>query len=750
MIESDTVEVDRVNHQGLSSLHLAAAAPHSEQCLQLLINEGASVNLRAADGRTPIHMAAIHGRVSRTNILIAAGSELEATDKYGRTPLHVAAFFGHELLIGVLLSAGDLHNLSAGSDPKRKDFSGCTPIHMSATSGHLEACRKLAMAGAELDATDMYGRNCLHMSAFNGSIECLDFLISSGAECRSVDSLGKKTQMIMRAQFSIRVYSGRLPLHYAAAKCHYGSLYSLVSSGANVDHRDSEGVTCLHLVCALDMEGRCIEYLLGHKATPALADVRGYNALHYAAAAGNSAAVQHLLEFGGGDLFSKAGVEGVTPVHLAAYNGHRDVLVMLLSRFPSIDLADDLGRSALYLASYSGRSDCVTLLLERGALVTNNSSKCGLTPVHCASSQGHTETLKILLDNTEEASVVDTPDTSLAASPLMLAAYPGHRACVELLLEYGSNVRAVDICGRAAIMWAVLSGQEECVRRLLEATKDRLQQDRRGRNPHHVAAAHGQVIVLGALIENYPKEVSARDSDGYTPLHYAAYFGQEGTLDLLLQSEVTESRSDEVNTVTPLHCALVTGSEQCLQLLLANSTAQVNTADTVGHSPLHIAAARNLLNSTKLLISKGADVNTKNAKGQTPLMMAAVGGHTGIIEVLMEEHADTECVDSGGNTALHYACSRGMSRSANIFLRSASCDLVSVQNLKGKSALHLAAGRGLVETTELLLGAGASVTCVDSQVTHGKGVKQLLYVKTKGKWGLMNVKTRHGVDRVKP
>ena len=138
-------------------------------------------------------MAAIHGRVSRTNILIAAGCELEATDKYGRTPLHVAAFFGHELLIGVLLSAGDTHNLPAGSDPRRKDFSGCTPIHMSATSGHLEACRKLAMVGAELDATDMYGRNCLHMSAFNGSIECLDFLISSGADCRSVDSLGLYT-----------------------------------------------------------------------------------------------------------------------------------------------------------------------------------------------------------------------------------------------------------------------------------------------------------------------------------------------------------------------------------------------------------------------------------------------------------------------------------------------------------------------------------------------------------------------------
>ena len=73
--------------------------------------------------------------------------------------------------------------------------------------------------------------------------------------------------------------------------------------------------------------------------------------------------------------------------------------------------------------------------------------------------QGHSETLRLLLDNTEEASVVDTPDNTLAATPLMLAAYPGHKTCVELLLDYGSNVKSVDITGRDALMWAVTAGQ---------------------------------------------------------------------------------------------------------------------------------------------------------------------------------------------------------------------------------------------------------------------------------------------------
>jgi ankyrin repeat protein len=46
-----------------------------------------------------------------------------------------------------------------------------------------------------------------------------------------------------------------------------------------------------------------VEYLLGHKAVPSQLDRRGYNALHYAAAAGHVHSIQHLLDFGGSELF---------------------------------------------------------------------------------------------------------------------------------------------------------------------------------------------------------------------------------------------------------------------------------------------------------------------------------------------------------------------------------------------------------------------------------------------------------------
>jgi len=48
----------------------------SESCLQLLVREGAAINQADNDGQTALHMAAIHGRMARTNLLISAGAEV--------------------------------------------------------------------------------------------------------------------------------------------------------------------------------------------------------------------------------------------------------------------------------------------------------------------------------------------------------------------------------------------------------------------------------------------------------------------------------------------------------------------------------------------------------------------------------------------------------------------------------------------------------------------------------------------------
>ena len=54
-------------------LHIAAASTHGASCLEVLINVGADINLQSEDGRTPLHMTAIHGRFTRSKTLIDHG-----------------------------------------------------------------------------------------------------------------------------------------------------------------------------------------------------------------------------------------------------------------------------------------------------------------------------------------------------------------------------------------------------------------------------------------------------------------------------------------------------------------------------------------------------------------------------------------------------------------------------------------------------------------------------------------------------
>ena len=141
-MEVEGVRLDLANHMGHTALHLAAAATHSEACLRMLLAEGAEVQTRACDGRTVLHLAAIHGRLTRVELLVKAGAKVDERDRQGRSALHIAAYHGHELLVAALV----VH----GADVDLADHAGLTPLHMAAAAGRLEAARKLVSAGAKV------------------------------------------------------------------------------------------------------------------------------------------------------------------------------------------------------------------------------------------------------------------------------------------------------------------------------------------------------------------------------------------------------------------------------------------------------------------------------------------------------------------------------------------------------------------------------------------------------------------------
>jgi ankyrin repeat protein len=80
-------------------LHSAIRQSNISQVNDLLA-QGADVNARSPQQRTPLHVAAEEGNAVLTGILIAAGADINAKMKYGETPLDRAVDCGYVVQLG--------------------------------------------------------------------------------------------------------------------------------------------------------------------------------------------------------------------------------------------------------------------------------------------------------------------------------------------------------------------------------------------------------------------------------------------------------------------------------------------------------------------------------------------------------------------------------------------------------------------------------------------------------------------------
>uniref|UniRef100_A0A8C8RFV4 Uncharacterized protein n=1 Tax=Pelusios castaneus TaxID=367368 RepID=A0A8C8RFV4_9SAUR len=87
---------------------------------------------------------------------------------------------------------------------------------------------------------------------------------------------------------------------------------------------------------------------------------------------------------------------GRTCLHLAAANGHVEMVRGLLGQGAEINVTDKQGWGPLHFAAKSGFLACVRLLVETGATPTLE-SKEGRTPIQYAAAENHQEVVSFLL-----------------------------------------------------------------------------------------------------------------------------------------------------------------------------------------------------------------------------------------------------------------------------------------------------------------------------------------------------------------
>ncbi|XP_050087584.1 ankyrin-3-like isoform X4 [Anopheles aquasalis] len=381
-----------------------------------------------------------------------------------------------------------------------------------------------------------------------------------------------------------------------------------------------------------------------------------------AARAGDLPKLIEYLETGQVTDINTCNANGLNALHLAAKDGHYDIVNELLKRGANVDNATKKGNTALHIASLAGQKDIIHLLLQYNASV-NVQSQNGFTPLYMAAQENHDE-------------------------------------CVNYLLAKGANPALATEDGFTPLAVAMQQGHDKVVAVLLES-------DTRGkvRLPAlHIAAKKDDVKAAKLLLENeHNPDVSSKS--GFTPLHIAAHYGNVNVAQLLIEKGADANFTAKHN-ITPLHVACKWGKLNMVKLLIANH-ARIDSITRDGLTPLHCAARSGHDQVIEVLLEQGAEIISKTKNGLAPLHMAAQGEHVSAARILLMNKSPVDDITIDYLTALHVAAHCGHVKVAKLLLdRNAD---PNARALNGFTPLHIACKKNRIKVVELLLNHGATI-----------------------------------------
>ena len=586
-------DINALDANGNTALHIAVPPASHAAVIRLLLNSGINANQRDVHGDSPLHVLVTLNRPPDiVSILLAGNADVSVRNIRGQTPLHIAVQESRLRLIPLLLNAGSdifaadnsgvtpfsialqhrgqiLNALITPETVQQTDSAGNTVLHIAMQIGiDTPTIGNILDQGANVNTRNRDGDTPLHIATRMNRREAGEYILSRGADIFSANSAGDSPLRIslshrsgvLEWMFNPRTVAardgmGNSMLHYVALWRMDRHIPFIIRQGISTETANATGETPLFWAVHHDGASTA-RALLAAGANLHARDSLGNSALHSAVRWNAVNATNTLID--AGINVNAHSLNGTTPLHDSVRLGNTVIATILINRGANLEVRDSGGNTPFMEAVRAGHSEAANLLAMRGANpMTRNAG--GDTPLHFAVLSMDSGMINTLLGmgvsiharNTRnrtpfQIAITDSPQVisilldgnrinstdDFGNSPLHVAIQEGVSATtLQLIVEKGSRLDAVDFHGRIPLRLAADMGTWDLARVLANAGSDPFMAAVDEITPSEIAIASGRLAIESVFSG---RAIHARDSSGNTVLHYAARMGRPEAISLLL------------------------------------------------------------------------------------------------------------------------------------------------------------------------------------------------------------------------
>lgn len=438
---------------------LQAVKAGDREAALVMLNGASNVNIAEADGTTALHWVVQQNDMVLATSLLRAGANASAKNRYGISAIYLAAQNGSAAMMRVLLAAGANAN---------EEFNeGETVLMTSARTGDYNTVQMLLENGAAVDAREhWHGQTALMWAAAQNHPGLIPLLVEYGADVEAFSSVEEwERQRTAEPREKWLPPGGITPLLFAAREGCLKCISALLDAEANINATTPKGISSL-LIAIINGHYDVAWALIESGADVNIADDTARTPL-YAAVDFNTMP------------------ESNRPSPRVIDNDHSSFELIKALLDHGADVNAQLERQAPY-----------RLKLDRG---NDTMLGAGTTAFLRAAKGGDVAAMRLLLSHGADAAL----STVQGNNSLMTAANLGTREsdstgryktqgkmieAIQICLDQGLDINAVNNSGRTAIFGAAIFGLDEVVQFLFDNGATLNYRDNRESSPLDAAA----------------------------------------------------------------------------------------------------------------------------------------------------------------------------------------------------------------------------------------------------------------------